>query len=155
MKNRILLALGLVVAVLSGAGCASFVAADQLQVSVVDLRPAASTVWETQVELAVRVTNEGDRPVAISGSAHKLWLNGTAVGRGVANEPVTVPALGTAVVRVTVHLENLALIRKATELRDAPQVSYRLDSRFARDGGWSMNARTEGALDLRPLLQGR
>lgn len=156
MKYRVLLALGLIVAAaLGGAGCASFVAAEQLQVSVVDLRPGASTVWETEVELAVRVTNEGDRPVALSGSAHMLWINGTAVGRGVSHEAVTVPALGTAVVRVTVHLENLALIRKAAELREAPQVSYRLESRFAREAGWSVNVRTEGALDLRPLLQGR
>lgn len=140
--------------VLFWGGCASYVAAERARISLVDVRPAGATVLETSVQLTVRVTNETNQPLRLSGSSHKLALNGTSIGNGVTNEGLVVPALGTATQTITVHLENLTLLRKFSGMRNATEVNYRLDSRLHSEGGRAVPVMTEGTFDLRPFLAG-
>lgn len=137
------------------AGCATLGPAPSVAVSVVDLRPLQSTVLETSVELTLRVTNESARELALAGSSHKLYVNDSYVGRAVSNAPVTVPALGTTTPTLTVHLDNLALLRKAAEFAHAPgKLAYRLESRLHPAGGalfGDLKVTTIGELDLAAL----
>jgi hypothetical protein len=71
---------------------------------------------ETSAELMLRYTNETIEPLALAGSAHRLYLNGSYVGLAVSNESMSIPQLGTATQTVTIHLENLALVRKLRQL---------------------------------------
>ena len=137
-------------------GCATLSDTGGLSLSVTNLQPTQASLLETVAELTVRLTNETPQTVTLAGSAHRLYLNGTYVGRAVSNQRVTVPELATLTQTVTVHLENLTLIRKVTELSqtDAPQITYRLDSVLHPADGQgfgSFRATSSGELDLSGL----
>jgi LEA14-like dessication related protein len=136
------------------AGCATLSPGPTVGVTVVNLRPLESTILETSVAVTLRLTNESAQPLVFAGSTHKLYLNDSAVGRAVSNERLTVPAFGTATPTVTVYLENLTLLRKATEFSQAPKLAYRLESRLhpADGAGFGdVRATTTGELDLAGL----
>jgi LEA14-like dessication related protein len=154
MKKILVVALWVIGCGVFLAGCATFPAAEQANVTIVNVRPLGATVLETGVELTLRVLNETNQPLQLTGSSHKLALNGAAVGRAVSDEAVTVPALGTATLHVTVYLENLALLRKFGTGERLEQVSYRLESRLFTASRGSLKVTNDGALDLRPFLQG-
>lgn len=151
-RLRVLL---LVIWVGGASGCATLGSRGTLGVSVVNLAPKQASLFETSADLTVRFTNEATEPVPLAGSAHKLYLNGTYVGRAVTDQRLTIPALGTVTQTVVIHLENLTLLRKAAELSgaDAPVVTYRLDSRLhpaeGRLGGLRLSS--SGELDLTAL----
>jgi len=149
--SRLGLGLGLVLG-----GCATFTDTGGLSVSVTHVQPTQASLLETVAELTVRLTNETPRALTLAGSAHRLYLNGSYVGRAVSNERVTVPELGTLTQTVTVHLENLTLIRKMTELSqtEVSVISYRLDSTLHPADGQgyrSIRATSTGELDLSAL----
>ncbi len=137
-------------------GCASPADTGEVSVSLTNVVPTQASMLETTAALTLRLTNETPQPLTLAGGSHRLYLNGTYVGRAVTNERVTVPQLGTLTQTVTIHLENLALIRKVTELSqtNAPAISYRLESRLhpAEGQGFrSFRATSTGELDLSGL----
>ena len=84
---------------------------------------------------------------------HRLYLNESYVGRAVTSERLNVPALSTVTQTVTIHLENLTLMRKVVEFSNtqAPRIAYRLESRLhPADGGrfGGIATSTAGELDL-------
>jgi LEA14-like dessication related protein len=136
------------------AGCATLSPGPSVTETVVNIRPLQSTLLATAVELTLRLTSESAQPLVLAGSTHKLFLNGSTVGRAVSSERVTVPAFGTATPIVTVYLENLTLIRKATEFSQAPKLAYRLEGRLhPAEGSAFGNIKTiaTGELDLAGL----
>jgi LEA14-like dessication related protein len=139
------------------AGCATVSRQGGVAVSLVGIRPVQSTLFETSAELTLRFTNESSQPLALAGSTHRLFLNGTYVGRAMTNERLTIPQLGTMTQTLTAHLENLVLMRKAQELGNVPAVDYRIESRLhAADeqGGGTLAATATGQLDLSGLIPG-
>lgn len=121
-------------------------------VSVVNFRPTNATPLESTGVLTVRYTSENISPLGFSGSVHKLYLNGTYVGKAVSNEPFGVPPLSTVTQDVTVHLENLALLRQLISVRDTQTAAYRLESVLHQtiyEEKFEIKARAEGSLDLR------
>ena len=151
MKTSFPAWLGLLLVGLWLGGCATFSRAPALGVSLVDLRPTAASVLETTAGLTVRMVNETPVPFALTGSTHRLYLNGTYVGRGVSNESAAIPALGSATQTVTLYLENLALLAKFRDLPSRPVVEYRLESRLFSNVGQdsrSVGATATGSLDL-------
>lgn len=155
MKSPVLVALGLVALVMAVAGCATISREGAVAVSLVSIRPLQSTLFESSAELTLRYTNETSSPLALAGSTHRLYINGTYVGRAVTNEGLTIPQLGTNTQTMTAHIENLALMRKAQQLGNVRTVDYRIDSRLhATDasGGGTLAATAAGQLDLSGLL---
>lgn len=136
------------------AGCATLTSGARANLTIVNVRPLTSTLLESGVELTLRVLNETDRPLEITGSSHKLALNGSSVGRAVNDRAVSVPPLGTATMTVTVYVENIALLRKFGTGQRVEQVAYRLDSRLFTSGSGTISVSNEDVIDLRPLLQG-
>jgi hypothetical protein len=135
-------------------GCASAGLRARANVSLMSARPVASTVFESTVELTLRVTNPGDTPLMVSGGAHELSLNGTVVGRGVSNARVTVPAFTSVEVPATVYVENLVLLRKGRDLPKLAAVSYEIATRWAgAEGASGFTSRATGTLDLRSLME--
>jgi LEA14-like dessication related protein len=138
------------------AGCASLGSNRTVIVNVVDIRPAQATLLETTGVLTLRFTNETPEPLQVRGSSHRLFLNGSPVGRGVSNDILTIPPLSTVTQPVTIHLENLTLVRKAAELSRAPNaIDYRLESELfavGAPGGKALRATSTGQLDVRGLL---
>jgi LEA14-like dessication related protein len=136
-------------------GCATLSREGGIAVSLVSIRPVETSLFETTAELTLRITNESTQPLALAGSTHRLYLNGTYVGRAVTNEKLSIPKLGTSTQKLTAHLENLALMRKAQELGNVPTVDYRIDSRLLaadEEGGGGFTTTSSGQLDLSGLL---
>ncbi len=151
--------LGVFAAVAMGisAGCASLSRSTEASVSVTNLRPLHASLFETSAELTVRYANETVRPLSLAGSVHRLYLNGSYVGRAVSNEAVTIPGLSTTTQTVTIHLENLSLIRKLRQLPGARVIAYRLDSHLhpaaspETAGRAALKLSSAGELDLSGL----
>lgn len=139
------------------ASCASFPRGGGLGVSLVNVLPRQASLFETSAELTLRLTNDAMEPFTLAGSAHRLFLNGSYVGRAVSSERLTIPQLGTATQTVIVYLENLTLVRKVAELGQAPAIAYRLESLLhPAEGGrfGSFKTSTTGELDLSAFTAG-
>lgn len=120
--------------------------------TVVNFRPTSSTVLESTGVLTIRYTNENIGALGYSGSSHKLYLNGSYVGKAVSDEPFGIPPLNTITQDVTIHLENLSLLRQLLAVRDTQTAAYRLDSVLFQtlyEDKHEYKTRSEGSLDLR------
>jgi len=140
-------------------GCATLGPTHDFSLSVTNVMPTEASLLETTAVLTLRLTNEMPRPITLVGGVHRLLLNGSYVGRAVTSERITVPQLGTMTQSVTVHLENLTLMRKLAELsrESSPVISYQLDSKLHPADGQglgSFNATTRGELDVGALMNG-
>jgi Conserved secreted protein len=123
-----------------------------IAVTLVDIRPTSATVLESTAVLTLRLTNENIAPLGFSGSAHKLYLNGNFVGRAVNNDPFGIPPLTSVTREVTVHLENLSLLRQLIAVRDSQTASYRLDNvlhQTVYEERTEMKSESRGSIDLR------
>lgn len=123
-----------------------------ITVTLADIRPVNATLLESSAILTLRYTSDSIAPLGFSGSSHKLYLNGSYVGRAVSNEAFGLPPLTTITREVTVHLENLALLRQLLTVRDTQTASYRLDNILFQtlyDEKTEQKSRSEGSIDLR------
>ena len=142
---------------LSLAGCAALPETDDLEVSLVSVRPGEVTPWETTGYFTVRLQNAGIDALVLEGGAHKIYLNGTYVGQGLTSERVEVPRLGTTTQEITVHLKNFTLARKLYAASQTLQASYRVGSTLyaAAPGGGrgrTIRATKEGSIDLHEFV---
>ena len=136
-------------------GCATASRLGGVSVSVTNIHPIQASLFETSAELTLRFTNEGMEPFNLNGSAHRLFLNGTYVGRAVSNETLTVPQLDTVTRTVTIHLENLTLLRKLRGLPQARGIAYKLESLLYpsdQPSARRLKTTTAGELDLSGLV---
>jgi LEA14-like dessication related protein len=138
-------------------GCATLPDSEELEVSLVDVRPVEATAWETTAQFTVRLQNSSPDPMTLDGGAYKIYLNDTYVGQGLSGERVELPRLGTATQVVTLHLKNFTLARKIYGASKTLQASYRVRSTLyvlSKEGRGSRTLRTtkEGSLDLREFV---
>ncbi|MBP9913014.1 MAG: hypothetical protein KBF26_06350 [Opitutaceae bacterium] len=154
MNTPRLLPLFLCVCGLVLAGCQTKSKLGELGVSLVDIKPLSGTVLESQVVVTLRFVNENIVPFGISGTSHKLYLNGGYVGKAVNNEPFGLQPLTTTTRDVTLMLENLALLQQVIAMNGQTSVSYRLENiLFTNEGDDKVQLRSEtkGTLDLGSL----
>ncbi len=140
------------------AGCSSATRPDSINVTVADLKAANSTVFETQLIVTLRYTSESLNAFGFSGSSHKLYLNGSYVGKAVSNTPIGLPPLSTTTQDVTLILENASLVKQLIALQNEPVVRYRLESVLYTTAGedeMKVKGTSEGTIDLRGLQGGR
>ena len=138
------------------AGCVTAPDQDAFDVSVVNLAGGNATLWETEAIVTVRLQNATPNEITVTGAAHKLYLNGTYVGQGLANEVVTVPRLGTTTQNITVHLKNFTVVRKLMGVQETRTASYKVQSTiYGSPGGGtpqSFRAIKEGSINLDQIL---
>lgn len=149
---RLLLPIVVLLATLTG--CATDFQLSEISVSIVSIRPVSATALETQASMTLRFTNANVLAIAVEGTTHKLYLNGTYVGQAVNHEAVGLPQLGTATANVTIQLEKLALVKQLLKSAGQQSVSYRLDSRLhlrAGDDTENYNCSQQGSVDLQAL----
>jgi LEA14-like dessication related protein len=136
------------------AGCGTGGKLGGVNVTVVDVRSAEPALLETKAVVTLRYVNENVVPLGISGSRHKLSINGTAVGQAVSNAAVGLPPLSTATQEVTLLINNLAVVSMLQELSRRPQASYRIESTLFVDAGddrLDIKTHAEGVVDLSAL----
>ena len=156
MKLPAFLLFGLAALSFIAAGCSSSSRMTGMSVTVINFKPLDATLLESRATLTLRYINESIAPFGISGSRHKLYLNGSYVGTAVSDRPIGVPPLQTATQDVTINLENLALVRQVLAMRDSQTIAYRLESVLMQtiaDETYDNKTRSQGVLDLRALSE--
>jgi LEA14-like dessication related protein len=140
---------------LSGlAGCNSRGSIGGLNVTIVDLKPAAATAPAGQAVLTLRFTNENVVAIGVDSSTHQLFLNGTRVGKAESLTPLGLPPMAAATQVVTMQFDNPALVRQLANDASQKTASYQLVSELlVKDGDDKYVVKTteKGALDLRAL----
>ena len=141
-------ALGLSIAVLTFlCGCGR---APGPAVNLVSVRFTDATVLETTATFTLRLSNDAPEARPFTGSAHTIYLNDLYVGKGLSDEAVTVPRLGTVTQDITVHLSNLALATRLKSVIEAKRFNYRIQSTFYGTSWWDRrNSESQGKLDLK------
>jgi LEA14-like dessication related protein len=85
-------------------------------VSLADIELQGIKGLETIFRLQLRVINNDDEPLALRGMSCALKVNGKSFANGISDEPVTVPASGTATVPVLVYAGMFDLVGPVIEL---------------------------------------
>jgi LEA14-like dessication related protein len=119
-------------------------------VNLVSVHFQNATALETTAAFTIRLSNDAPEARKFTGSAHKIYLNGLYVGKGLSDQTLEVPRLGTVTQEITVHLSNLALATRIKSVIEAKRFDYRIQSVFYGKG-WldRMSSETEGKLDLK------
>lgn len=136
------------------AGCSSSAFKGGVGLSLVDFRPTDASLLESRGTLTVRYTNETIAPLGYSGSTHKVYLNGTYVGKAVSNVPFGIPPLNSVTQDIPVQFENLALVRQILAVRDSRVLAYKLESvlfQTVDDDHFQIKVQAQGSLDLNAL----
>ena len=135
-------------------GCSSHGPVGGMTATLVDIRPTNASLLESEVVATVRLTNENIAPLGFSGLQIKLYLNGSYVGNGLSNQPFGIPPLNSGTQTVTLHLQNLALVKQLAAISDSQTVAYRLDTVLYQTIDEEKNTiktSSQGSLDLRSI----
>lgn len=138
------------------AGCQTRYSVGEVSLAVVDLKPIGSSMLESRAVMTIRYFNENVVPIAFSGTSHKLYLNGSYVGKAVSNQAVGLPPASTITQEVVVFFENAQLINQLINVSRSQSVSYRLESTLTYQKGDDTEripAEAKGTIDLSALLQ--
>jgi LEA14-like dessication related protein len=143
LMKRLLLSLVAGATLLGGCG-----RNDGPSVDLVTVHFKEASVLETTSEFVLRLSNDSPEPRKFSGSAHKIYINGLYVGKGLNADTIEVPRLGTVTQAVTVHLSNLALATRVKSVIESKRFEYRLQNTFF-GGSFLSRTRSEttGRLD--------
>lgn len=119
-------------------------------VNLVTLHFKEATMMETTADFVLRLSNDSPEAQKFTGSVHKLYINGLYVGKGLSDQSIEVPRLGTVTQAVTVHLNNLALATRIKAVIEARSFDYKVQSTFYGDSMFSRRrSETSGRLDLK------
>lgn len=167
MTDKRILALAPAVLILSVVlgGCAGFgktLRTPEIRLAGISLEKV--DLFETVLQLQLRVINGNDVPLALKGVECELDLNDKSVATGVSGSQVTIPALDSKTVAVTVYASALSMatsfmgfIRKEMDESGNKDISYRLKGRLHIEGGTLMPSalsfKAAGNLPLRETFE--
>ncbi len=147
------LLLALVLPLLALTGCQTNFRLSPITVSIVELRPAPAAAGN-QLVMKLRFASANVLAVAVEDTTHKLYLNGTYVGRSVNPKAIGLPALGSIDQEVTLQLENRAVVTQILQADAHRPVAYTLESRLniqVEDAYEYYNTTQKGTVDLPAL----
>lgn len=145
-----LLMLAVIPAFLTG-GCASLGNLDAPELTLVNLQLTDATLFETTLEVQLRIANPNPEPITFNGAKFKLTLDDRKVGRGMSPETVTIDRLETAVVNVPFHVNNATLLLRVKEILEKKSVNYGLQGTLYLErsfGTSKLKMNSEGQLDF-------
>jgi LEA14-like dessication related protein len=119
-------------------------------ISLVNVRFAEATAFETTATFTLRLSNETPEPMQLDGGVHKIYLNGLYVGEGLNSDTLDLPRLGTATQEVTVHLNNIGMATRIKPIIESRSFDYRIKSLlYGKSPGGHLRSASEGRLDLK------
>jgi len=124
--------------VLTWTGCAGLGPSLQApDILLVGLLVEEVDLFETVLQLKLRVINVNDIPLMLKGIQCKLELNDKSVATGVSRTPVNIPALGSDTVSVKVYssMFNIAssffrMVQNEADRTGNPDFTYQLSGRI-------------------------
>ncbi|MFK7090652.1 LEA type 2 family protein [Chromobacterium violaceum] len=138
---------------LSLAGCGSM-GLKKPEVSLSNIEPGSSTLFEQNFAVTLRVANPNPIPLNASGVDFELVLGGEKLGGGSSQQAVSIPSRGEGMVTLQVHTSLAAWIRQLANWRQLPggKLNYELrgqlhglnglaDLPFNNKGEWQLPQR--------------
>ncbi len=138
--------------VVAACGCVTTEPMEPPGVTLVDLEIVDATLFESTLDVALRISNDNPEPIVIDGAVIKLELNGIKVGKGASNERLELPRLGSVVRRVEIHMNHLALATRIQGIVEAKVLNYGVTGKVyvvrPTGGARGMSFESRGQLDL-------
>ena len=103
---------------------------EQPDISLVDLNVDKVALFETTLKVAVRVKNENSFPLYLRGASHRVSVSGEYIGSGASDATVEIPAFGSSIQEVDVHLSNLSILSRINPLIKSKRFDYELASKL-------------------------
>jgi len=125
---------------------------EDFDVTLVNVAPGETSggVGEASLRFTIRLQNANPQPVSLTGSAHRIHINGVYVGQALSNAQTEVPRLGTITEEVTVILSTFKLARALYGVYRDQSASYRITSTLYGSNS-TFRTRKDGSIDLRAL----
>ena len=116
-------------------GCASLLFdGESPEVLVTNVTPLEATLFEQQLKVDIRVRNPNPFELNVTGLDFTLNLNGKRLARGLANDAVTIPRLGDAILSVNTTTSTLEVMRQLLSLREQQDMKYQITGVLHLDG---------------------
>jgi LEA14-like dessication related protein len=90
-------------------------------------------LFEQAIKLDLRVSNPNDFAIGVQGMTFDLQVNDIAFAQGRTSEGFELPALGDAVVPVTLFVPTMDLLERAVQLGVEQRLNYRLSGEADMD----------------------
>jgi len=128
---------------------------ESLEVGLANVSFAHATVFETSCTFSVRIDNPSPAALSLTGSSHRIYLNGLYVGTGLSDAAIDLPRLSSVTLPVSVHLSNLKLATRVKPIIESRSFDYRIQSTlYTQEPSRKIRARSTGRLhlqDFRPM----
>ena len=115
-----------VVAAVFATGCSSLTGLEPPTLTLTDLTVVDATLFETTLDVAIRISNDNPEALLVDGVIVKLELGGRGVGKGSSPERVEIPRFGSTVQRLEIHLDNLAVATRLRSILESSTVDWGL-----------------------------
>jgi len=133
-------------------GCMTGPKPGGVTVTALTLQLGLTSPTEVRAPLILRFANENVIALGYSASSHKLYLNGTYVGKAVNDQPIGLPPMNEATREVYLQFENATLVRQLAAGGSSHHVPYRLETVLFQTAGedkLEIKTRSEGTLELK------
>ena len=133
------------------AGCASLSNLEPPELTLVQVVPVEVTVFETTLDVQLRIANPNPDPITFEGASFKLTLDERKIGRGMTPETVTIDRFATEVVNLTFHVSNTSVLLRIQEILESKTVSYGVSGKLyvqLGTGTRKLKVQNTGQIDL-------
>lgn len=101
------------------------------QVSLVDIRPTASTLLEQNFMLTLRIQNPNRLPIKAEGLNFTLKVAGQQLASGASNQAIDVAALGETEIQLQLHTTLVSWLKQLGKvLQGESQLAYQLEGQL-------------------------
>ena len=126
----------LMVAALMSTGCTSMGSLEPPAVTLAGVELTEVTMFETTVQVKLRIANPNPEPMTLEGASFKLRLEGYKIGQGLSSEAVTIDRLDTAILNVTFHVNNAVALLQLKEILEQEALDYGIRAVLYTQGSW-------------------
>ncbi len=137
-------------------GCTTMGGLEPPDVTLVTLDVKDITLFETTLDVTLRLTTPNLEPLQIEGASFKLYLEGRKFGSGLSPDTIEVPRLATALMPATFHISNASALLRLRRIIEQNSVNYGLHAKLyvtRPNGRATVRIQGEGTLDLPDSLQ--
>ena len=126
----------LVIVALTVTGCTSMGSLEPPAVTLAGVELTEVTMFETTVQVKLRISNPNPEPMTLEGASFKLRLEGYKIGQGLSSEAVTIDRLDTAMLNVTFHVNNAVALLQLKEILEQEALDYGIRAVLYTQGSW-------------------
>jgi len=122
--------------VLGSTACTSLGSLERPSVTLAGVELSEVTVFETTVQVKLRVSNPNPEPITLEGASFKLRLEDHKIGQGLSSETVVIDRLDSALLNVTFHVNNALALLQLREILEQEALDYGIRAILYTRGSW-------------------